>query len=181
MNIARFNFWVTRLSWSKLIGLLSGLLGVIIFVGMGLPAMHRYQAVKTEESMVQAVFTKRQQNKISVSPEAGIATFYSLLPSEKSLPDLMEKLFDAAYDNDLELEQGSFKLMREKDAIFSRYQIIIPAQGSYSDIRKFVTRVLKELPAASLDQVSFHKNDVSDEEVIAELKFTLYLSPLAHK
>lgn len=178
MNVVKgsLNYWLSRFGWPMVAGLLLMIVAAIFYFGVGMPAQRHYEVAKLDATKMQAVFAKRQQDKVSASPATAIATYYRLLPSEKDTPDLMERLFDAAFDNDLVLDHGSFKLVRETDAAISRYLVILPAQGTYPNVRKFMNRVLNELPSASLDQVSFHREDIHDEDVNVDFKFTVYLN-----
>jgi hypothetical protein len=73
------------------------------------------------------------------------------------------------------LEQGDYRLASAKGDKLERYQITLPVKGSYPQIRKFIGRLLADLPAASLDGVSFLRQKIGDTQVESQLKLTLYL------
>ena len=72
------------------------------------------------------------------------------------------------------LEQGDYRLASGKGDKIERYQITLPVRGSYAQIRKFIGRLLADLPTASLDGVSFQRQKISDPQVESQIKFTLY-------
>lgn len=114
-------------------------------------------------------------NWVPESSRAAKLTFYQSLPRRADIPDLMERIFKIAFENNLLIENGDFKYIKNQDAAFSRYIIILPTQGKYAELRKFMSRVLQEIPSLSLDNISFNREDVKNPEVAAELYLTLYL------
>lgn len=171
----RLGYWVRRLGWPTLIGVVLTICAILFYLTWNAPAEHRMHAMATHVASMRTAVGQRTKSWVPESPRAAIQTFYRALPPEAAIPDLMEKIFDAAYDADLAVENGEFKLLRQKDTAFSRYEIVLPVQGRYADIRKFANRVLQEIPSAALEDISFSREDVKNPEVDAKVRFTLYL------
>lgn len=172
---SRFGYWSRKLGWAVLAGG-ALIIGATLFcLGLGMPTEYRLHGMETHVSKMRMAVGQRKTSWVPESPQAAVQIFYRSLPAEAVIPDLMEKIFDAAYDCDLATEHGEFKLLREKDAAFSRYQIVLPVQGNYADIRQFVNRVLQEIPSAALDGISFSREDAHNPEVDAKVRLTLYL------
>jgi Tfp pilus assembly protein PilO len=177
MNEVRlhFRYWVHKWGWTTDVGVVL-ILGSLLFYFLGdVPATRQLQKMAILAADMHTADGQRKKNWMQESPRAIVQTFYRSLPPETAIPDLMEKIFDAASDSDLSTENGEFKLFRQKEADFSRYQIILPVQGSYADIRKFSNRVLQEIPSVALDDIGFSREDVHNPEVKAQIRFTLYL------
>jgi len=51
----------------------------------------------------------------------------------------------------------------------------LPVQGSYAQIRGFVSAVLEQVPAAVLEEVSLKRDSVESARVEARIRLTLYL------
>jgi hypothetical protein len=56
-----------------------------------------------------------------------------------------------------------------------QYQIKLPVQGSYIQVRQFINHVLNTLPAVALNDISLKREDIASDLVYARLQFTLYL------
>jgi Tfp pilus assembly protein PilO len=172
-------FWyaqagLKRLGWLGVAGL--GLLAFCLafYVSALLPAQARLSELQAQADSLRVRQSHASQTQ-EVRPEAQLAAFYGLFPNAAATPDLLEKLFNAAQESGVALDQGEYRLVSGKDERIARYQVTLPVQGSYPQIRKFIGHVLAELPAASLDGVSFQRQKVGDTVVESQIKMTLYL------
>lgn len=87
----------------------------------------------------------------------------------------MSKLYNAATQQNLTLEQGEYRLLPERDSKLMRYDVTLPVKGGYLHIRKFLAQSLIEMPALALESVSFSRQKADESMVNAQLQFTLYL------
>lgn len=87
----------------------------------------------------------------------------------------MSKLYNAATQQNLALEQGEYRLAPERDSKLTRYDVTLPVKGGYLQIRKFLAQSLTEMPALALESVSFSRQRADESMVNAQLQFTLYL------
>lgn len=92
-----------------------------------------------------------------------------------SLPDHLARLHVVAHATGITLRQGEYRLLRERDGRLRRYQVLLPMRGSYPALRTFVSAALQTLPNAALDQVSFERRRVDEQEVDAQVQLTLFL------
>ena len=69
---------------------------------------------------------------------------------------------------------GYAKLERGPDMAVTRYHVTLPVAGSYTQIRQFIAHALKEVPAASLDDVQLRNDPDRQGRVEARLRFSLY-------
>ncbi len=109
------------------------------------------------------------------TPAEQLATFYAFFPSPQSSPDWLGKINAAARAQGLVLRSGEYKLERGADQKLARYQITLPVVGSYAQIRGFVGRVLAEVPAAALEEITLRRESVSSPTLEARIRLTLYL------
>lgn len=173
--VSRLRYWEHQLGWSMIAGIVLSIGAVLFYIVLGAPAAHRLHDMETGAAKMRAAIAQHKNNWIPDSPRASLRVFYQSLPAKKNIPELMEQIFDAAYESNLAPDTGEFKLIQEKEAAFCRYQITLPVQGSYANTRKFVNRVLLEMPSAALDDIDFNRDDVRNPEVEATIRFTLYL------
>lgn len=92
-----------------------------------------------------------------------------------SLPDHLARLHVVARATGITLRQGEYRLLHERDGRLRRYQIVLPVHGSYPALRTFVSAALQTLPNAALDQVSFERRRIDEQEVDAQVHLTLFL------
>lgn len=109
------------------------------------------------------------------SPAEQLVTYYKFFPAPATTPEWLNKIYAAARSQNLQLEQGDYRANREKAGKLIRYQITLPVKGTYLQLRQFVATVLTEIPAASLDQISFERQKIGDDVIEAKIRLTLYL------
>jgi Tfp pilus assembly protein PilO len=104
-----------------------------------------------------------------------LAAFYAYFPPPQSSPEWLGRIHAAAEAKGLQLVAGEYKLERRADSKLARYQITLPVQGSYAQVRGFVGEVLAAVPAAVLEEVTLKRESVDSPKVEARIRLTLYL------
>lgn len=115
------------------------------------------------------------QNANQRTPEEQIAQFYRLFPQNRDLPQCMEKIFVSARSQGIGLEQGEYKVTRDKEGGLVRFQMTFPVKGDYPRIRKYLTALMADIPTLSLQQVKFKRQNVGDAMVEANINLVLFL------
>jgi hypothetical protein len=118
---------------------------------------------------------KQPSEQKRLTPADQLAAFYQFFPKQEALPDSMAKLYNAAAQQNLTLEQGDYRLAHDRDSKLARYDITLPIKGGYVQVRKFIAQAMTDVPSLSLDGISFSRQKVGDTKVDAQLRFTLYL------
>jgi hypothetical protein len=111
----------------------------------------------------------------TLNPADQLAEFYRFFPNEDTAADWMRKLYAAAALQGVDLEQGDYQLVHDPDGKITRYDIVLPVRGGYLQIRKFIAQALMDVPALSLDSITFSRQKIGDAAIDAQLRFTLYL------
>ena len=163
------------LGWPGVVGL--GLLAFCLafYWSALLPAKTRLAEMQEQAGSLGARLAHMKTQPQLVTPETQLAAFYRIFPDFAATPDLLEKLYAAAEASGIVLEQGEYRVVPGKEDKLDRYQVTLPVRGTYPAVRKFLGRVLADLPAASLDSVSFQRQKVGDMTVESQIKLTLYL------
>lgn len=168
-------YWGRRLGWSSLLGL-----GLLVCVGVFFlaaiwPASNHLQDLKHGVAEMREGMGKRDKRWMPEAPQAALNTFYRFIPAEAQAADELGKIYDAAFENELDLVKGEYTLTREQDARFSQYQVTLPVKGEYANIRKCVIQVLNQVPSAALDEIAFKRDNAHSSEVEAKIRFTIFL------
>jgi Tfp pilus assembly protein PilO len=109
------------------------------------------------------------------SPAAELRRFYEMFPARSDAPELLSRVYSAAEDRSLLLSRGEYVRSTDPQTGLARYRIVLPVRGSYSQVREFVAATLQAVPVLALDEVSFERPKISEGEVEARIRLTLYL------
>ena len=101
--------------------------------------------------------------------------FYAALGPRRYAEQQVRTLFALAAKNGLALSQGEYKTAYDRNARVTTYQVNLPVKGGYGAIWQFAMGALREIPFASLDEISFRRDGIQDPSVEARLRLTLYL------
>ncbi|MCD2518908.1 hypothetical protein LQ564_21650 [Massilia sp. G4R7] len=111
--------------------------------------------------------------------DQNLAHFYAALGQRRGVERQLKELFALAARHGLVLRQGEYRAGQDRAGGFTTYQVNLPVKGRYGAIWAFAFDTLRALPHASLDDVSFRRDAIGEENVEARLRLTLYLSGAA--
>jgi Tfp pilus assembly protein PilO len=168
-------FRIKSTGWQGSLGLLLLLASLLAVPVQILPQLYRQQSLDQRLQVTKQRMRNGYEPSHKSSPQAVVDGFYRTLPPETSVTETLSSLFQAATENGVDMGSATYTLSRETDARFSRYQVVLPAYGKYSDIRRCVNQILNLLPSVSLDEMSFTRNSAQAAEVEGKLIFSLYL------
>jgi hypothetical protein len=109
------------------------------------------------------------------TPSGQLRAFYNLLPPQPAATEWLDKIYAAANREKVVLVRGEYALALDQDVGVARYKIIFPVKGSYSEIRGFIASALDAVPTLALDDVNFERQKISEGQVDAKIRMTLYL------
>ena len=140
----------------------------------------RGQQLATEARLKQVERELKQPVKPAPPPkiapiEQNLRAFYDTLGEQKYVEQQLKTVFGIAQKQGLVLTQGEYKASFERNGQFYKYQILLPVKGQYSAIRQFCQQVLLAIPFASLDELNFKRDHISNRVLETKLRFTLYL------
>ena len=105
-----------------------------------------------------------------------LALFYATLGEKRYAEQQVKTLFGIAAKSGLSLSQGDYKAGYDRNARLHTYQVTLPVKGSYGQVWSFGLTALRAIPYASLDELSFKRENIGDAQIEARLRLTLYLS-----
>lgn len=167
-----------RMDRSALAGLALLAGAAVFYVASIAPARERVELLRREAAAAArgAQVDGRMGQRPAGAPSASnAAEFYQFFPSRQSAPEWLELIYKAAARQSLQLREGEYKLMPGKTGKLVEYQVSLPVTGSYAQIRKFVVQVLRDVPAASLDELVFRREAIGSGEVEAKIRLTLHM------
>ena len=156
---------------------LAGLLLVAGAIGVQVLGVTEARS-RTQELRLEQVASRQRQAQQPNPQEATskrIAGFYAGLPAPAGALEAVEFIHKAAAANSVKLTHGEYRLTRESGAPLLRYQITLPAQASYPQLRAWIGEVMNAIPTAALDDISFRRDDVGSDSVQTRVRLTLFL------
>ena len=174
---------------------LFGLLGLAITLSCGVFYASKIipinnQILEYNESIQQAKLSNNEQISLPMpdnnAPQQitndDITKFYARFPNGASLPKWLSLINETAAEQGLLLNRGDYKLtqikaspINSKSGQLSRYEIVLPVTGQYSQIRQFVAQVLYQMPALALSEMQIKRENTLSPTVDARLVFVLML------
>ena len=111
--------------------------------------------------------------------DQNLALFYATLGEQRYVEQQVKTLFALAGKANLSLSQGEYKSAFDRNARLHTYQVTLPVKGTYGQVWSFGLMALRAIPYASLDELSFKRENIGDAQLEARMRLTLYLSDQA--
>ena len=144
----------SELGWQGTGGIMLLVLGLLLSNAVLKPQEERATEMRdqAESQNQRSSLSAEMRREALKSPSAMLEKFYGFFAGDQEITDHLAKIYNLAQSNGLELRQGDYKVVRDKDERMTQYQISLPVAGGYNQIRGFAAHVLDEVPVISLDQ-----------------------------
>ena len=173
--LSRGELAVRRIGTAGVVGLALLVFSLGLLLATNLPL--RREAVDLERALdeVRAAAASSHRARIEAGPEARLATFLAGLPRQADLPQVIGVMLREAEQAGVELERGSYELRPGDSKLMARYTVSLPVQATYPQIRDMTGAILAALPAVALESLRIERDGVSDEVVVADLRFAVFV------
>jgi len=161
LMVAVLMWFLTAIAWLWLLPIWQSRLHALIMDSLEAQTMLHRQVQPLQPSQAPA----EQKN---------FNAFMSNLGDSRHAEQQLRTLFTLAENLELELPQGQYKLACDEVGELCSYRIQLPVTGSYTRVRTFIEQSLQAIPFASLDELSFKRESVTDGEIEARLGITLF-------
>ena len=154
-------------------------LGLLVCVGGFYFSSLRPEQSRLDE-LQQQIAQARERTPADVAagpttPAERLAAFYGFFPRPVDLPDMLGKVFAAAKGQGLQLAQGEYRVLKDGSGGLTQYQLTLPVNGTYPQIRKFVDAAMADVATLALDSIQFERQKVGEATVEAKIKFAVFL------
>jgi hypothetical protein len=174
--MSRVRDWLSwgaaRLGWPGLLGLALLMAGVAVCLAVVQPMGAEVMRLQDQARLL-------ARRDTSLAPPVSVKDWREDLPSDHQAYGRLTRLFQAAEDAGLALNEGSYRTQFEsaaKDqAGLGRLVINLPVSGNYPAIRGFLAQALNQDPALALENLRLTREAMGETELMAELRFALYL------
>ena len=173
---ARLRRLAHRLGWLGAAGAGLALLALAEVASVARPAAQ--EAAELEAQVLRLRESPRSRREIADGAGDDAASqlkaFLRFFPPQEQINRVVAELHEAARQEKLLLERGDYRLAEEPGLGLLRYQISLPVKGSYASIRGFLRRVLRDMPAVSLDGVSLQRQAAGEELLEAQIRLSAF-------
>jgi len=154
----------------------TGVAAVVLFIGAALFMMFVLQPLKERNRVLEArAGIGRDLGAVqSANAAEKLGALYQYLEKPEATTDWLAKLYAIGRATGVELQSASYKT-QDAGGRLQRYEIVLPLNGSYTQMREFLKRSLAEIPVLSLDQISLKRENRREGTVQAELRLTLHM------
>ena len=132
----------------------------------------RASAAASEENQSKAAARASLQDD---TPAGRLKAFYAIFPLQAGAPEMLSRVYAAAEEKNLQLSRGEYAFSTDPQTGLAVYRMTLPVSGGYTQIREFLAAALKAVPTLALDELSFERPKISDTQVQARIRLTLYL------
>jgi hypothetical protein len=169
--------WLSLFGWPGMLGTVLLVLCLALYISAVQPAQ-----VRLNEAHESAISVQERVKRASIGLNHGeltaadqLAEFYRIFPDEKNLLPWLQKVFALAQAQDIRLDQGEYKVTRDKIGKLMRFEMTLPVRSTYPQIRKYLDTLHKEIPIMAMEHLQFERQKVNDSEVEAKIKLALYV------
>ena len=148
--------------------------GIFYFVFL-LPLVGRLNAFKMQLDDGSMMFTSQILPFRAPGSSQRLAEFRDFFVASSNEDVALARVFQAAAAQELNLDQGDYRLERDRYSKLQRYEIELPVKGTYPQLRHFLAKTLADVPSLALDSVSFNRQKIDDAALDARVKMTLYM------
>lgn len=167
------------LDWTVTLALGLAAFGAAFYFSTVASAIAHTTGLRERIAQLRAVNAQAPEQAAVRDPVADLAAFYGALAESQKIPDMLRRLHRVAADQGLLVEQASYRAVADPDGRLVRYQILLPARGSYPEVRGFLAQATRQLPALAVDGVTFQRQQVGEQTLEAQLKLTLFVQGAA--
>ena len=107
------------------------------------------------------------------------ASFAAQLPASDTLTEWLERIDAASAATGVRVERTDYRVANDAPARLARYQIALPVQGTYPQVRAFVSALLASVPTLAVSAIDIKRDAIGSGTVEARLKVSVYLRGVA--
>jgi hypothetical protein len=166
---------VRQMRWPGAAGIGLAVFSAMIYIAWLQPARDRLNDLRSQVNSNQARIGKPASLDGGEESYDKLARFHRFFPSTNDVQDLLKKVFAAAEQQKLVLDQAEYRIAGNDTDRLIHYQITLPVRATYPQVMQFLNTVLREIPALAVESIQFERPLVGDNSIDAKIRFALFL------
>lgn len=146
-----------------------------IFTVTGMAARRAEIEALQQELLAQRSGDSRGLARPAAGRQDSLRAFYASFPPAAETSARLERIHALAAAAGVTLESGEYALEADHGTRLLRYRMVLPAKGTYTQLRDFIGRVLEDAPTLSMEDITLKRPAVSAQRLEARLKMTLFV------
>lgn len=166
--------WVLhRHGWAAL----AGVLALVLAVGLDMATRELLAQTQAQEQAHQTRLQRERERPDPAAEQAArLAELQRDLPDAAAALQVLPLIHRAAQAHGVVLASGEYRLLPEgKAGTLARYQITLPASGSYPALRAWTAEVLNAQPSLTMEELSLSRPTPGETTLQARVRWSLYL------
>jgi Tfp pilus assembly protein PilO len=152
---------------------LSGLIAIALLVAAtAFSSLFLARIEERNRALLTALSRKAQAPALPGADK--VDAVYEHLRKDEQTTDWLARLHAIGTATGVQLKRASYRTLKT-DSRIVRYEIVLPAAGSYAQLRDFIRRALEEIPVLSLDQITMKRGASAESDIQAEMRLTLHM------
>lgn len=152
---------------------LSGLIAVVLLVAATtFSSLFLARLEERNRALLTALSRKAQAPALPGADK--VDAVYEHLRKDEETTDWLARLHAIGTATGVQLKRASYRTLKT-DSRIVRCEIVLPAAGSYAQLRDFLKRALEEIPVLSLDQITMKRDASAESDIQAEMRLTLHM------
>lgn len=175
----RYLLEIVRQKWK----LVSVIIALLLLNGIITAVVTVYQIPQLSELQTERGTLQRQ---LTISGKAAPAALYQqgssdletlakMIPEKKQFARVLSGLLEAASDSGVETGAISYKPAKVKEEPLLSYQLSFSVNGSYAAVKSYLDDIQNNQELVVVDSVTFANSDLFVENVVMDLRVTVYL------
>ncbi|MCB1985310.1 MAG: hypothetical protein H6936_07925 [Burkholderiales bacterium] len=153
----------------------------IFFLGAVLPEKSELETLKERAELLELQVKSETSGgehfiEKKLTNDQALQAFYEFFPRFDSSPFWIRELVRIAQKQGVEINSSEFRLTFERDWRLSRYEMILPVRGRYSQIRAFMAETLETIPALAITGFAIKRDNVQSAQLDVRFEMSLYLN-----
>lgn len=180
---ARWAALQPALAMLRLAGLRAGLAG---WVGLGVLAVAAVLGVvgdawiATQQEALQQQRARLQRSaapqRAEPAPRARLEAYYTeRFPPASALSERLSRIYAMAVQHGVEVRRADYRSVAERATPLQRVALVVPVQGDFPSIYRWLGAVLIDLPELGLESISIKRGGSEARVVEAELRLVMFL------
>lgn len=166
---------VRNMGWTAIGGVALVIFAAGFFLSNVMPLQTEVTALRERVRQLETQAAAQTQAAGPERPDDQLAAFYRELPFVRQAAEIVRRLHAYAHDAGLVLEQGEYRPLPHPSGKLVRYQILLPVQGGYPQVRRFLARAMRDTPGLALDGIGFQREKGGSRALETQLRLTVFL------
>lgn len=147
----------------------------VVISAYQLPSVVSLQSKWTELRQKVARAGKVDAATLHQQGAADLEKLKTRIPEKREFARILGDLLEAAAGSNVEVGTISYKPEQIKDEALLSYQLSLSASGSYAAVKSYLSDLQKNQELIVIDMVTFSNSDIYIENVVMDLRLTVYL------